>query len=237
MALIVIDPGHGGNDPGAQGYGLVEKQLTLQFAIKLRDWLRQHYQVDVRMTRETDTYITLNDRAQFANQLHADYFISLHHNASGGEGFESYVYLGTQDGPTGTYQRIIHDEIMAYLSKLGVKNRGRKTANFAVLRETQMPAILLENLFVDEEHDASLLKNSAIIDEFTKSIARGLAKALNLNELFPPGAPDWKKEAVDWMFSQGLLTNDEWKKTIENPLPLWAEAIVLRRLYEKLNEK
>lgn len=237
MALIVIDPGHGGNDPGAQGNGLVEKQLTLQFGLKLRDWLRQHYQVDVSMTRESDIYIPLNDRAQFANQLNADYFVSLHHNAAGGEGFESYVYLGTQSGPTGTYQRIIHDEIMAYLRPLGVRDRGRKTANFAVLRETRMPAILLENLFVDNEHDANLLKNPAIIDEFTKSIARGIANAFNLVEKFPPQTPDWKKEAVDWMFSQGLLTNEDWKKMVDDPLPLWADAVVLRRLYEKLNGK
>lgn len=237
MAIIVIDPGHGGNDPGAQGNGLVEKQLTLQFGQKLRDWLRQHYQVDVSMTRETDVFISLSDRAQFANQIRADYFISLHHNAAGGEGFESYVYLGTQNGPTGAYQRIIHDEIMAYLTPLGVRNRGKKTANFAVLRETSMPAILLENLFVDQEHDANLLKNPAIVDEYTKSIAKGIAKAFNLVEKFPSQVPDWKKEAVDWMFSEGLLTNEEWKKTLENPLPLWAEAVVLRRLYEKLNKK
>ncbi len=237
MSIVVIDPGHGGKDPGAQGNGLVEKQLTLQFGLKLRDWLRQHYQVDVRMTRETDTFLSLSDRAQFANRLNATYFISLHHNAAGGEGFESYVYLGMQENQSGTYQRIIHDEVMQYLSTLGVKDRGKKDANFAVLRETKMPALLLENLFVDHEHDANLLKNPAVIDEWTKSIAKGMAKALNLKELSPVQVPDWKKEAVDWMFNEGLLTNNEWKKTLENPLPLWAEAIILRRLYEKLNRK
>lgn len=237
MSIVVIDPGHGGKDPGAKGNGLVEKQLTLQFGLKLRDWLRQHYQVDVRMTRDTDIFLSLSDRAQFANLLNADYFISLHHNAAGGEGFESYVYLGTQENQSGAYQRIIHDEVMQYLSTLGVKDRGKKDANFAVLRETKMPALLLENLFVDHQHDANLLKNPAVIDEWTKSIAKGMAKALNLKELSPVQVPDWKKEAVDWMFNEGLLTNDEWKKTLENPLPLWAEAIILRRLYEKLNRK
>jgi len=237
LTLIVLDPGHGGHDSGATGYGLVEKNLALQIGLKVRDFLKQQYQVEVKMTRETDVFISLSGRADFANKAGAHYFVSLHHNAAGGEGFESFVYRGLLNSQTGRYQQVIHQEIMGYLGTLGVRDRGRKDADFAVIRETKMPAVLLENLFVDNPFDANLLKDPAVIDQLSQKIAVGIAKAFNLKELFPITTPDWKKEAVDWLFKEGLLTNEDWKKTVENPLPLWAEAVVLRRLYEKMKQK
>lgn len=234
MPILVLDPGHGGKDPGAQSNEIIEKDLALNLGLKVRDWLLNCYAVDVRMTRETDVFVSLSDRANFANQLNADYFVSLHHNAGGGEGFESYVYPGTRSGKTGQMQDIVHAEVIAYLRPLGVKDRGKKEANFAVLRETKMPAILLENLFVDHEMDAMLLKDPEVFKELARAIARGIAKAMGLVELYPLGTPNWKKEAVGWLYTQGLLTDPNWKQKIEDSLPLWAEAIILQKLYQKL---
>ncbi|RKD24420.1 hypothetical protein BEP19_08510 [Ammoniphilus oxalaticus] len=253
MALIILDPGHGGHDGGARGYGLVEKDLTLRIGLKVRDSLLQRYLVEVKMTRETDTFISLSGRAEFANRLNADYFVSLHHNAAGGEGFESYVYRGTTNNVTIRRQQILHQEIMNYLRTLGVRDRGTKQANFAVLRQTKMPAILLENLFLDHPLDAELLKNPVVLNQLSHSVATGIAKAFDLQERNPaptltpqpptptpipppeqPDSPDWKDEAVDWMLQEGLLTHADWKKSLENPLPLWAFAVVLKRLYEKM---
>lgn len=234
MPILVLDPGHGGTDPGAQSNGLIEKDLALNLGLRVRDWLRNGYVVDVRMTRETDVFVSLSDRANFANQLNADYFVSLHHNAAGGEGFESYVYPGTRSGKAGQMQDLVHAEVMAYLGSFGVRDRGKKEANFAVLRETRMPAILLENLFVDNAMDAQLLKDPEVMKQLARAIARGIAKAMGLVELYPAGTPDWKKEAVDWLYTEGLLTDPSWKQKLEDPLPLWAEAIVLQKLYRKL---
>ncbi|WP_199613877.1 N-acetylmuramoyl-L-alanine amidase [Paenibacillus alkalitolerans] len=234
MPIVVLDPGHGGNDPGAQSNGIIEKDLALNIGLKVRDWLLNCYDADVRMTRETDTFVSLSDRASFANQLNADYFVSLHHNAGGGEGFESFVYSGTRSGKSGQMQDFVHAEVMAYLGPLGVKDRGKKEANFAVLRETKMSAILLENLFVDNVMDATLLKDSELIKELARAIARGIGNAMGLVELYPPGTPDWKKDAVGWLYAQGHLTDPSWKQKIEQPLPLWAEAVILQKLYRKL---
>lgn len=232
--IVVLDPGHGGKDPGAQANGLIEKQLALEIARKTRDILTKQYVVDVHLTREDDTFISLSDRAQTANRLNADYFVSFHHNAAGGSGFESYVYIGTRNQRTGQLQNTVHDRIMEYLGPLGIRDRGKKDANFAVLRETKMPALLLENLFVDNENDVAHLQRESFRSELANAIAKGIASALGLKDRFPSDSPDWKREAIDWLFQEGLLTNEDWKKSIESPLPLWAEAIILRRLYDKL---
>ncbi|MCR8849950.1 N-acetylmuramoyl-L-alanine amidase [Rossellomorea sp. SC111] len=180
MPIIVLDPGHGGTDPGAMGNGLQEKNLTLTIGLKVKQLLEANYSVDVRLTRETDRYVGLSERADFANAPGALYFVSLHHNAGGGTGFESYIYPGTSSSETGRRQDIMHKEIMNFLSGYGLRDRGQKEANFAVLRETAMPAILLENLFIDSVNDANLLKDPTFITGLSNAIASGVGKALNL---------------------------------------------------------
>jgi N-acetylmuramoyl-L-alanine amidase len=180
MPIIVLDPGHGGTDPGAVGNGLQEKDLTLTIGLKVKQLLEANYIVDVRLTREADVFVELAERADFANNLGAAYFVSLHHNAGGGTGFESYIYPGTSSSETGRRQDVIHEEIMNFLSGYSLRNRGQKEANFAVLRETSMPAILLENLFIDSVNDTNLLKDPTFITGLSTSIASGIGKALNL---------------------------------------------------------
>lgn len=257
--IVVLDAGHGGTDPGAQGFGIVEKDKALAIAFKVRDRLVKKYVVDIKMTRDTDIFIPLQERADMANNWKADYFVALHHNAAGGRGFESYVYTGTRLKESGKKQDVVHAAIMAYLSTVGVNDRGKKEANFAVIRETKMPAILIENLFVDNAIDAALLNNAAVIDKLCDAIALGIGQALQLAEVpeapapvepevpttpvpdvtaeYPAGTPQWRIDAVEWLYSQGLLTDKSWKMKLNDPLPLWAEATMLKRMFEKLSDK
>jgi len=93
MIRIFIDPGHGGSDSGAVANGLDDKNLTLDIAVRLRAILLGEYRgVEVRLSRETDTTVSLKQRVQMANSWGADYFLSIHINAGGGTGFESYIY-------------------------------------------------------------------------------------------------------------------------------------------------
>ncbi|PWV95177.1 N-acetylmuramoyl-L-alanine amidase [Paenibacillus cellulosilyticus] len=257
--IVVLDAGHGGTDSGAQGFGIVEKDRALSIALKVRDRLLSKYVVQVKMTRDTDIFIPLKERAEMANNWKADYFVSLHHNASGGRGFESYVYNGTRAQESGKKQDVVHAAIMAYLSTVGVNDRGKKEANFAVIRETKMPAILIENLFVDQADDAALLNNAAVVDKLCDAIALGIGQALQLAAVpvvttpaepevpttsvpdvtseYPTGTPQWRIDAVEWLYTQGLLTDKSWKMKLNDPLPLWAEATMLKRMYEKLSTK
>lgn len=180
MPIIMLDPGHGGTDPGATGNNLQEKQLTLTIALKVQNLLEDQYIVDARLTRESDVYVGLSERADTANRLGADYFVSLHHNAGGGTGFESFIYPGTSATETGRRQDVMHAELMNFFSQYGIRDRGQKEANFAVLRETAMPAILLENLFIDSTADAQHLKEPQFIEGLSQAIASGIANTLNL---------------------------------------------------------
>jgi N-acetylmuramoyl-L-alanine amidase len=188
MTKIFIDPGHGGSDPGAVGNGLQEKNLTLTISHHIRDILVNEYSgVEVKMSRDSDVFIGLSQRTNMANTWRADYFLSVHINAGGGTGFESFIHTTRTTGSIRA-QDIIHPAI---INAIDVTDRGEKTANFAVIRETNMPAILTENLFIDNSKDASLLRDSNFLQRVARGHATGIAKAFNLQrKVSPPSSPN-----------------------------------------------
>lgn len=182
MPLIVIDPGHGGSDPGATNGSYQEKNYTLRIGLKVRDYLLANYQTDVLMTRTSDTTVSLANRTSLANSRNADYFCSIHINAGGGTGWESYIYNGTVSQKTIDARNTLHNTVMSAIGgKYGVRDRGKKRANFHVLRETAMPAVLLENLFIDHSSDLNLLNSATFINDLSKAIGEGIAKAFSLS--------------------------------------------------------
>ncbi|MCU9612750.1 N-acetylmuramoyl-L-alanine amidase [Caldibacillus lycopersici] len=190
MVKIFIDPGHGGLDAGAVANGLQEKNLTLQIAQKMKTFLEEYENVSIRMSRTGDQTVSLTERTNAANSWGADFYISVHINAGGGTGFESYVYTSVPTR-TRTIQDHIHDEI---LKLVNLTNRGQKQANFHVLRESHMDAVLTENGFIDTVADANKLKNSSFINSIARGHVNGLAKAFNLQKK-PTDPP--REEPVD----------------------------------------
>jgi N-acetylmuramoyl-L-alanine amidase len=178
MIKIFIDPGHGGSDPGAVGNGLQEKDVALDIAKRLAKKLEEYDGVEVRLSRTDDRFISLADRANMANDWGADYFISDHVNAAGGEGYECYIFNGNVSDATKDNQDAMNTEIVKVTEWF---NRGKKRANFAVLRQTNMPAILTENGFIDNSNDAKKLKDSAFLDKIAQGHANGIAKIFNLS--------------------------------------------------------
>lgn len=177
MAIVVLDAGHGGGDPGASGFGLKEKDLALNIVEKVKSHLDER-NITVHMTREADTFVSLSKRAQVANNVGADLFVSFHHNSGGGTGFESHILTGLRQSKTGTIQDKIHAFIMDFYASYGLRDRGKKETNLAVLRKTEMSAVLLENLFLDSKTDTQHLKKSAFINELSSTIAEGILKVL-----------------------------------------------------------
>lgn len=181
MKIIVLDPGHGGQDPGAVYQTLREKDVNLDIAKRVRTYLENIYDVKITMTREGDKTVTLEARTSFANSIKADYFCSIHHNAGGGTGFESFRYIDSKSSNERTYQEIVHREIINTITgKYNRRDRGIKTANFHVLRETTMPAVLLEILFLDFIEDRALIQQESFKEDVSKALGEGLAKALAL---------------------------------------------------------
>ncbi|XWN51250.1 N-acetylmuramoyl-L-alanine amidase [Anoxybacillus flavithermus] len=177
---IVLDAGHGGRDPGAVGNGLREKDLTLTIVRHIGRLLSEYEGVEVHYTRTDDRFLELSERAEIANKLKADYFISVHINAGGGTGFESYIFNGNVSKETVSYQNIIHDEVMKAIGD--VYDRGKKRANYVVLRLTNMPALLTENLFIDNASDAAKLKSEQFLLQVAHGHVIGLEKAFGLKK-------------------------------------------------------
>lgn len=147
VKVIVIDPGHGGKDPGAVCGALVEKQINWALANAVNDILNGTFIVDSRVVQPSaaNPKSTSQDELTIppmeANRLRADIFISFHVNAGGGTGFESYTKQSRRDH---ALRKVIHNQIVKYLGPLGVVDRGMKFANFKVLRLAKVPAMLFE---------------------------------------------------------------------------------------------
>ncbi|GAA0379062.1 N-acetylmuramoyl-L-alanine amidase family protein [Bacillus horti] len=186
MLKLMLDPGHGGKDPGAVANGLQEKNLVLTICQQIKSILLHEYEgVTVKLTRETDVFHELSTRAKMANDWGADYFMSIHVNAGGGTGFESFIHQSRSSVSVAT-QNVIHDEIVRELGN--VTNRGKKVANFSVLRGTQMPAILTECLFIDHPLDSTKLKSSSYLQQIARGHANGIVKAFGLKKKAANGA-------------------------------------------------
>ncbi|GAE28225.1 N-acetylmuramoyl-L-alanine amidase [Halalkalibacter wakoensis JCM 9140] len=184
MFKLYLDPGHGGSDTGATGNGMTEKDLVLDISLRIRDILESEYaDVDIRMSRTDDSDVSLEERSSDANSWGADYFLSVHVNGFDGsaQGYEDYIYEGLSDSSeTAQIRDIMHEEIMGAVDLV---NRGQKTANFHVLRETAMSAILTENGFVDNTEDAEKLSDPNFLETIARGHVNGLARAFNLEQV------------------------------------------------------
>lgn len=175
---IVIDPGHNyaGVDTGAVGNGLREQDITFYIAEKLKPLLEARG-FNVVMTRNSiydncsssSTSDSLKYRYTLANNIGADLFVSIHCNAGGGVGTETYCYYGNSEG------RRLAGYVQNYAtSMLGTANRGVKEAGFSVIKNTNMTAVLFETAFIDSSSDAAKLSDSWCQQMFAEAIARGI---------------------------------------------------------------
>ncbi|KZE38791.1 hypothetical protein AV656_07770 [Bhargavaea cecembensis] len=179
-AKVVVDPGHGGHDAGALGNGLLEKNLNLKLSLMINQKLNASYIVNTRMTRDSDIFLSLRERTDLANDWGADLLVSVHHNASGGSGYEDYIHSGNATAKDREVQNEINKEVQKVLNRYGLNNRGKKSANFHVLRESGMTSILLEILFVDNPTDAAHLRNNNFMNDMASAITLGIAQAMDL---------------------------------------------------------
>ncbi|MGR6546257.1 N-acetylmuramoyl-L-alanine amidase family protein [Paenibacillus tundrae] len=168
--LVVLDPGHGGKDPGASGPTKKrEKDFVLTMALKVEEILKNVPNVTVSLTRRTDVYIGLSDRAKIANRMKADFFVSFHANSlfSTSHGSETFY---KKDNSKSAAQ--VLNKAMVDASKL--HDRGVKYGNFAVIRETTMPSVLLEVGFISNPTEERLLFDP----EFQDRVAQGISKGI-----------------------------------------------------------
>lgn len=182
MTKVMNDYGHGGTDPGALGNGLREKDLTLAIGKKVDAILKKHGLVIVN-SRTTDTTVSLTTRSTKANKENVKIFISIHINAfkdPKANGVETFSYPGSKEGAK--LAKAIQDELVK--AKLFKTNRGVKTANFHVLRETKAPAALTELGFITNVDDAQVLRTKQ--DDIAKAVATGVLNYLGIKSTEKP---------------------------------------------------
>ena len=183
-AVIVIDPGHGGNDAGAIGpSGVMEKTVTLKVALELEKLLLDEG-AEVIMTRRTDVEVAprgrnatdieeLKSRCDIANEAEADIFISIHADSftnPAARGTTCY-YFGEGAPESKKLAECIHP---ALLEQLKTPSRGTKPCNFYVVRNTDMPAILVELAFISNPQEESLLNSKEGVEKAAQGILDGI---------------------------------------------------------------
>lgn len=174
--IIVVDPGHGGKDPGAMANSLVEKKdLNLTISMYLKDLLDENGSIQVYYTRQSDVYPTLQERCDLANEIEADFFLSVHNNAFNPSetGTETLYYPSDASGVLTSPElaKIFHENM---IDLTGNYNRGiKQRENLFVLRHTAMPAIIMEVAFLTNGNDASKLKE----DKYLHTVAEALYNA------------------------------------------------------------
>ncbi len=178
--LIVVDAGHGGHDPGAKSAGFREKDLTLIIAKLVAEGLTNEG-ATVILTRKTDVFIPLPVRARIANENHADLFISNHINTTGGPPTQSgsIVFHHIGKGICRVLAESIDQELAKVngLPNLGVWSDGRLYEHgFAVLRETNMPGVLIEYGFLNRARDRARM----LTDEFQHAVAAAVVRGIKV---------------------------------------------------------
>nr|WP_258166408.1 N-acetylmuramoyl-L-alanine amidase family protein [Paenibacillus sp. PCH8] len=177
--IVVIDPGHGGADPGTTSISNKhEKDYTLAVGLKVQALLLQEPGIELVMTRETDVYPTRPERVQLANKLNADVFVSIHGNSVTASpqatGTETFYY---QRSSSKELADIIHRHLV---EAMGLKDRGVKNGSLQVIRETTMPAVLLEVGFLSNMTDEKVMLSESGQNKAAQAIVDGIKEFLNL---------------------------------------------------------
>lgn len=179
-AEIVLDAGHGGKDQGASGGDAVEKEITLDIAEKTEKILKDAG-YKVKMTRDDDIFAELEARAEYANRKQADVFVSIHCNSSeSGEGYgvETFYSEQKEDGSLELAQ-YIQENIVA---QTGARDREVKTADYVVIVNTEMPAVLVETGFLSNPDERLLLQQEDYQEKLAQGIAEGIIGYLERQE-------------------------------------------------------
>ena len=191
---VFLDPGHGGKDPGAVYYNTQEKDLTMQIYQKLRKEL-QGLGYTVLSSRDSDVYVDfVTERSKMVNKTDSDMFISIHFNASGNpasgrSGIQTYSYeedsgyrakinpyWHNHPDRISESNRLAADIHSSLLAETGAKDAGLLQSSFAVLRETDKPAVLLELGYIDNFNENQQVRSDAYQNRLVAGIVKGIQK-------------------------------------------------------------
>ena len=224
--VVVLDPGHGGKDGGANGNGAKEKDLNLKIAKYCKKYLEQQENIKVYMTRNDDTFVSLSGRVDYAASVNANLFVSIHLNSGGGYGAEVYYPNSNYHSDIGSEGQALAQSVQNELVALGIYNREIKIRNsqdskypdgstqdyYAVIQQSKragFPGIIIEHAFIDSSSDFSAFLNSdEKLERLGKADANGILKYIKT------GKGEWKEDKNGWKYQYvlGGYAIDKWEK-------------------------
>lgn len=177
--VVVIDAGHGGKDQGCAYGEMLEKDINLKLALLLRDEL-ESAGVNVEMTRDDDTFVYLNRRVEAAENAGADAYISIHVDSYPGDSSIEGITVHYQKGASGgkTLATNLHDELQ---DSAITTIRKTMESDLYVLRNTSMPAALVEVGFLTNKSDRRNLQSETFLEELAKQLCGGITQYLEEN--------------------------------------------------------
>ena len=238
--IVVIDPGHGGNDPGNlhhQANMMDEKAINLIISKKLGEYIEAYTKnVEVVYTRTTDKFVSLNDRAGLANRRGAHYFISIHCNSNPNRnviGTESHIHNNNTSTSRQLAQRIEKDfKTRSKRKSRGVKTKADRTHNLQLLWQTNMPSVLTECGFMSNATEETYLNSTKGQELIASSIFRAFRDLVNLKHPFTilpkEDIPTPTEEAPEPVLAAGVSVYKVQVIATKTPLP--ADAIERSRL-------
>ncbi|TWI59817.1 N-acetylmuramoyl-L-alanine amidase [Halalkalibacter nanhaiisediminis] len=172
--VIVVDPGHGGKDPGAVANGVREKDVVLSVGLKLKRKL-EAAGATVVMTRSTDVFIELSQRAAIANNRNADAFISIHANAAGASSASGSETFWNSTHASSDSKKLAEEIQREMIKALDTRDRGVKQGNFSVIRNSRMPSVLVELGFITNATEAKKLASNSFQEDAADAIFKGVS--------------------------------------------------------------
>jgi N-acetylmuramoyl-L-alanine amidase len=170
--LVVIDAGHGGNDPGTiSAAGLHEKDINLQVALRVAALLGRNG-VGVVLTRQDDRYIELEERANIANRRSTDLFVSIHSDSNPDRSRQGFTLFVARSASPQARQAA--DSIEQAMAATGCESHGIREADYKVLVNTDCPAVLVELGHLSNTQDVARLRDPAWQNRFAQAIASGI---------------------------------------------------------------
>ncbi len=178
--LVILDPGHGGSDEGAKVNFFHEKRITLVTTLVLKKLLEaKDYRVI--LTRSRDVFVPLERRVSIANKTQAVIFVSIHYNAShstDAKGMEVFYYKGRNASRSQSSKHLADNILSQLIKETEADSRGVKAGNFHVIRETDMPAVLVEGGFMTNKEERLLLRDKTYLNKVASGIAEGIDQYL-----------------------------------------------------------
>ncbi|MDR2539707.1 MAG: N-acetylmuramoyl-L-alanine amidase [Chlamydiales bacterium] len=182
--LVVLDAGHGGKDNGASFGNFLEKRVNIVTALLTKKHL-ENLGYRVIMTRSKDIFVPLDRRVEIATRVKADVFVSIHFNSSTNrlaEGIEVYYYSSNSLPRNRASMQLAKYVLPRLIDQTGANSRGVKVGNFHVIRETAMPAVLVEGGFITNVQERQKIRQRTYLDQIALGIAQGVDKYFKMNK-------------------------------------------------------